>query len=236
MRRMLRTLALVAAAQVLSGALHPAHAQIADNVGLIVKISADPSIGGSAIGGASGAINGVPVSVLDSPWADTHSQAAPLFEAGVGVRAAEWVEVLGLVNYGRAGASADTIGEIGGTPIDASFDDYKFWGLEGGLRVRPPSGVGPYGTFTAGFRHVGDLNVRLVAGSTVRAVSGYEASTVPSFAAGGGMLWGDAGFAMGIEVAIRYAGAPAAAGTVNVTPASDAGARWSLPIGIVVRF
>ena len=71
----------------------------------------------------------------------------------------------------------------------------------------------------------------------------YQASSVPTFTFGGGMLWGDLSFAMGFEVAISYAGSPSKLpnqptlpGGGTLTPASGAGSRWSLPIGIVLRF
>ena len=39
-----------------------------------------------------------------------------------------------------------------------------------------------------------------------------------------------------IEVALRYAGSPAVPAGRTVEPASGAGARWSLPVGLVMRF
>jgi hypothetical protein len=217
-----------------SGTLQPAAAQ--DAVSVLLKISIDPSVGGTAIGAASGTIDGVPASIQEASWTDTHSQKSPLFEAGVAFRAGEIAEILAMFNYGRAGADAETIGDVGGTPLSASFDDYQFWGLEGGVRLRPASGIGPYATITGGFRHVNEIRALLRTGSTIRAVTGYEASTVPSFAFGGGMLWGSQDFAMGFEVALRYAGAPSAPPDRTLEPASDAGARWSLPVGVVLRF
>ena len=219
-----------------SGCLQPADAQTSDNVGILVKISVDPSVGGTAIGAASGTIDGAPASIEEASWTDTHSESAPLFEAGVGLRAGSVTEILGLFSYGRVGANADAVGEVGGVPLRASIDDYEFWGLEGGVRLRPVTGVGPYTTITGGFRRVSEIQARLQTDSTIRAVTGYEASTVPSFAVGGGMLWGNAGFAMGFELALRYAGAPTVPAGRALEPDSDAGARWSLPIGLVVRF
>jgi hypothetical protein len=236
MRGMRTTLTLAVLALGVSGSLQSAAAQVPDRVSILVKISIDPSVGGTAIGAASGTIDGVPASIEEASWTDTHSERSPLFEAGVAFRAGDFTEILGLFNYGRAGANADTIGELGGVPLVASFDDYEFWGLEGGVRVRPASGVGPYATFTGGFRRVNEIQARLTVNSTIRAVTGYEASTVPSFAVGGGMLWGGDGFAMGIEVALRYAGSPEEPAGRAVEPASGAGARWSLPVGLVLRF
>jgi len=236
MSHVARILMLVGLVSVLSGGLQPAEAQVSDKVSLMLKLSIDPSVGGTAIGAASGAVNGVPVSIQETSWTDTHSKESPLFEAGVGIRAGRLVEVLGLFNYGRAGATGNAIGEIGGVPLQASFDNYQFWGMEGGVRLRGASGVGPYAAFTGGFRHVSDMQVRLVANTSVTQVTAYQASTVPSVSLGGGMLWGDAGFAMGFEVGLRYAGSPAGPAGQSVESAPGAGARWSLPVGIVLRF
>ena len=59
---------------------------------------------------------------------------------------------------------------------------------------------------------------------------------MPTFCVGGGILFGDRGFALGVEVAVRYAGAPGQARTQSVIPAEGAGVRWSLPIGLVLKF
>lgn len=235
-RHMWPRVMMMLAALGLSGVLQTAEAQLSDDVSLILKISIDPSIGGTAIGAASGTIQGVPASIEEASWADTHSRQSPLFEGGIGLRAGDFADILGLFNYGRAGAEANAIGELGGELLQAAFDDYQFWGLEGGVRLRGVSGVGPYGFLTGGFRRVSEIQTRLVAGSTVTAATGYEASTVPSVAVGGGVLWGNSGFAMGFEVAIRYAGAPKAPADRALEPASDAGSRWSLPIGLVFQF
>ena len=232
----LRTLALAVLALGISGSLQPADAQVSDSVSVLLKISIDPSVGGTAIGAASGTIDGVPASIEEASWTDTHSEQSPLFEAGVAFRAGDVAEILALFNYGRAGADTVTIGEIGGNPLTVSFDPYEFWGLEGGVRLRPASGIGPYATFTGGFRRVSEIRALLSTGSTVRAVTGYDASTVPSLAFGGGILWGSDDFAIGFEVALRYAGAPSVPSGLALEPASDPGARWSLPIGVVFRF
>jgi hypothetical protein len=230
------TLTLAVLALGVSGSLQPADAQLTDPVSILVKISVDPSVGGTAIGAASGTIDGVPASIDEASWTDTHSEKSPLFEAGVAFRAGDLTEILGLFNYGRAGANANTIGDVGGVPVNAVFDDYEFWGLEGGVRLRPAAGVGPYATFTGGFQRVSEIQARLRVEAATRAVTGYEASTVPSFAVGGGVLWGGDDFAMGFEVALRYAGSPAVPAGRTVEPASGAGVRWSLPVGLVMRF
>ena len=113
----LRTLALAVLALGISGSLQPADAQVSDSVSVLLKISIDPSVGGTAIGAASGTIDGVPASIEEASWTDTHSEQSPLFEAGVAFRAGDVAEILALFNYGRAGADTATIGEIGGNPL-----------------------------------------------------------------------------------------------------------------------
>ncbi len=100
------TLTLAVLTVGISGSLQPADAQVTDPVSLLVKISIDPSVGGTAIGAASGTIDGVPASIEEASWTDTHSEKSPLFEAGVAFRAGDLTEILGLFNYGRAGANA----------------------------------------------------------------------------------------------------------------------------------
>jgi len=236
MTRILRMLVLVSTTLGVLGTLQPAAAQVSDNVSILVKLSIDPSVGGTAIGAASGTVDGVPFVIDEASWSDTHSRSSPLFEGGVGLRAGDFAEVLALFNYGRAGANADAIGNIGGSPLLASFDAYKFWGLDGGIRLRGVSGMGPYVSFTGGFRRIQELQARLVSDRELASVVVYEGSAVPSFSVGAGILFGNQGFAMGVEAGVRYAGAPSVPGDRTLEPASGAGSRWSVPIGLVVRF
>ena len=113
-------------------------------VSFIIKISAEPSIGGTAIGAATGSLNGSSASIPETSWTKTHSDRSPLFEGGVGIAAGKKIEVLALVNYGHAGANGSQVGQVGGLPVTATLDDYKYWGIEGGARMRRPSGFGPY--------------------------------------------------------------------------------------------
>jgi hypothetical protein len=229
------SLVLAILALALCGTVQPAEAQLA-NMFIMIKIADEPSVGGTALGGASGTINGTPISIPEKSWADTHSQKSPLFEGGVGFPAGRSADIVALVNYGRAEGNGKTVGDLAGTPVTAIIDNYTFWGMEGGAHLRTPSGVGPYGRITAGFRHVSAIGVGLTTISLTSASPVYSASIVPTFAFGGGFLFGDRGTAFGIEVDVRYAGPPSAASGQTLVPASGAGARWSLPIALVVKF
>lgn len=229
-----------------SGALTPAHAQ-AGGLSVIIKIAAEPSIGGTALGAATGTINGTSFTLPEASWSDTHSEHSPLFEGGVAVNAANNVDIVAFVDYGKAGANAKQLGQLAGLPVTLTLDDYKYWGLEGGAHLRRDSGVGPYVSLLAGFRHISQIQALVTTVTLTRSVPVYQASVVPVFAFGGGWLFGDKGFAVGVEAAVRYAGGPSqgtgtnmlpttAPGSDVLTPASGAGARWSLPVGVVLKF
>jgi uncharacterized membrane protein HdeD (DUF308 family) len=228
-----------------AGSPTPAEAQMR-GVSFIVNISAEPSIGGTAIGAATGTINGSTISVPEASWTVTHSQRSPLFEGGVAVPVTSHVDIVAFVDYGHAGAKGEQVAQLAGAPVTLVLDDYNYWGVEGGAHLRRASGVGPYARVTAGFRRVSRIQANVTTVTLTSSVPVYDASVVPVFAFGAGMLFGDQQFAFGVEAAVRYAGAPAAASSANnptvppggtsLSRASGAGARWSLPIGVVFRF
>jgi hypothetical protein len=230
-----RTALIAVLTFLVSGSLTPARAQLR-GASFIIKISAEPSIGGTAIGAATGSINGSPLTIPEAAWTDTHSDRSPLFEGGIAIPVAHILDVVALVNVGHADADAKEVGDLGGTPVTAQLTKYSFWGLEGGVHLRRSSGAGPYATVTAGFRSIDEIDANLNALALNRSVAVYDSSAVPTFCLGGGILFGDRGFALGVEVAVRYAGAPGQSRTQTVIPASGAGVRWSLPVGIVFKF
>jgi len=185
------------------------------------------------LGGAEAIIN-------ESAWTDTHSRKAPLFVAGLGVPVASAAEVLVDFEYGRVGADTRELGTVGGVPLVGTFDQYQFWGLETGVRAGRLQGTGPFGIATVGFRRVNGIDGSFAAGGQFGFPSFYAASTVPTFGFGGGLMFGDYSFAIGIEVMVKYAGAltPGALtleGT-GLEGLNSAGERWSLPVSVVLRF
>jgi len=217
-----------AAAAILSAAPRPVAAQA---VVVTAKVAFDPSISGTMHGAAAGIANGTSVAIAEQSWTDTHSTNSPLFIGGVEVPVGQKASAVGYVEYGRAGADTTTIGTANGSDLRAEFDPYKYWGLEGG--VRAGGRTGPYGVATIGFRHVSDIAVTTNLQALVKAPF-YQASNVLTYGFGGGFMFG----AVGLEVAVKYAGALTAnenAPRVFQDAASD-GARWSLPISLVLRF
>jgi hypothetical protein len=215
----------------------PALAQSGSRASLTVKIALDPSIGGTVLSSGNAVVSGFQAAITETKWTDSHSKNSPLFVADVGFNVAPAVEVLGGFEYGHAGGDLVTIGAVSSGPLSASFDSYQFWGLEGGVRFGLHQGHGAYGVVTGGFRRISDLTAIMTASGLISTVSIYDASAVPAFGFGGGFLVGSAGFSVGVEVGAKYAGGPKpAASSPGLSAVNNVGARWSLPIGIVLRF
>ena len=213
-----------------------AWAQSDHGASLTVKIALDPSIGGTVLSSGNTIIAGNPAAITETKWSDSHSKNSPLFAADIGFGVAPAVEVLGGFEYGHASASLVNVGSVPGGALSASFDAYQFWGIEGGVRVGPRRSGG-YVLVTGGFRRISDLTATFAAPGVATNKAVYDGSAVPSFGFGGGFLVGSAGFAVGVEVDVKYAGSlkPAAA-SPELATVNNAGSRWSLPIAIVLKF
>lgn len=234
--RTVTRICLLSCVALLAGA-HPAIAQSDGRASVTFKIALDPSVGGTVVSAGNAVIAGVPATITQTGWSDSHSKNSPLFVADIGITVASRVEAIGGFEYGHASADLVTIGAVPSGPLSASFDAYQFWGLEGGVRFGLHQGHGAYGVVTGGFRHVSDLSAILSATGLTTSRAFYEGSAVPAFGFGGGFLFGSSGFGVGVEVGVRYAGGlKAAAASPELSAVNTSGERWSLPIGIVVRF
>jgi hypothetical protein len=230
--------ACAAACVVFSSA--PAAAQSAGDTSFTIKIAVDLSIGGLMHPSATGVLGGAPAVINESKWTDTHSERAPLFVAGLGVSVAPAAEVLANFEYGRVGSDSRELGTVGDVPLVGAFDKYQFWGLETGVRAGRLQGTGAFGIATVGFRRVNQIDGTFAADGQFAFTSFYASSTVPTFGFGGGMMFGDYDFAIGVEVMVKYAGG-LKAGTVNLEGTgleglNSRGERWSLPVSVAFRF
>lgn len=204
-----------------------------------LKAAWDPTTGGVMHEGGSGTVLGLPTSVDEKPWSDTHNQGFRL-DAGIGFGVSERAEIVASFNYGTLGSELLQVGTVAGLPLLAKFEDYEYWGLEGGARFfLAQGGVTPYITAVAGFRRVSELPGTFSvpqAGVTLADTPFFESSTVPTFGADFGVLFGP----IGVEGGFRYAGGltdddSGFAGT-GLENLNDKGERWSFPISVVVRF
>ncbi|HEY1910791.1 MAG TPA: hypothetical protein VGG73_07715 [Vicinamibacterales bacterium] len=210
-----------------------AHAQDG-RISISAAIAVDPSLSGTVLNpGVAG-----PATFTGTKWTESHSTNSPLLEVDLGYTVAPRTEVLGGFEYGRAGSNLLTVGSQLGAPLNASFSPYQFWGFNGGVRAGLDHGHGGYGVATFGFRQVSSIDMTLTQPGFTSIRSLYDSTTAPSFGFGGGYLFGGStGVSFGFELAFKHTGslAPAAA-SPQLSAINAESARWSLPIGFIVRF
>ncbi len=203
----------------------------------------EPGIGGTMHEGGSGSVLGLATLVDEKSWTETHKSSGFSGSAGFGVGLNNRVEAVGNVEFGQAGAQELQVGTVATLPLFAEFDDYQYWGMNGGVRAFMGSGNAvPYVTGTFGFRQISEIGgvFSVPAASVTLPQPFFESSLVPTFGADFGVLYGGMRAKIGFQVGVRWAGGPegaeaAFAGT-GLENLNDKGARWSLPIGVVVRF
>ena len=95
----------------------------------------DNSFSGKMIKAASGTFQNIPLNFNETSYDDVYGRIN-LFKIGVGYRTNPRVETT--VNFVFSGSSSEQIriGSVGAAnaPLFATFDDYSYWGIEGGQR------------------------------------------------------------------------------------------------------
>lgn len=210
----------------------------------------DNSMSGKVIKAGSGTLQGVPINLDETSYDDVYGRMA-LFKIGVGYRTSPRSEAVFNWVISRSSSEAVTVGTVGAANADvvALFDDYNYWGFEGGqrfyfARVR----FTPYVGYTVGINRFDEINADFAAPAVgsqaaVAIVDGqfFDSSWAFSFGPTGGVLVGLGPIEVMAEIGLRYVG-----GLSDVDPLSEAGlsdinsesGRWSLPIlfGARVRF
>lgn len=233
---------LVVAATLALFSAAPAVAQGAGSFSIYGKLSWEPTVSGVMHGGSQGQILGEPATIDEKSWGDTHSDGFRV-EGGIGWGLSDRLEAIANVNFGSAGADDLEIGSVAGLVTTATFDDYEYWGVEGGARYFfGEGGFRPYVAVVGGFRVVSEIGaVFSVPQLSVTIPSRfYNESTVATFGTDVGILFGGGRPKFGIEAGFRYAGGlkdddSGLEGT-GLEGINDDGSRWTFPIGFVLRF
>lgn len=239
-----RVLAAASALVMGVGAADVASAQTsAGGVSVTVTGNWEPSIGGTMHEGGSGNVLNLTTRVDEKKWTDTHKKTGILGSAGVGVGINDMMEVVGNVEFGQTKAQKLQVGTVATLPLFAEFDDLKYWGLNGGVRVFLSSGaMSPYVAGTVGFRRVSAIGgtFTVPAASVTLPQPFFDESTVPTFGGDFGVLFGKMRAKIGFQAGVHWTGRPkgsaasfAGTGLENL---NDKGTRLSLPVGVVVRF
>jgi hypothetical protein len=215
-----------------------------------VLFGIDNSFSGKVLQDGSGVLQNVPINLTETSYDDIYGRMG-LFKIGVGYRVSPRSEATVNFVISRSSSEPTNVGTAGtaNQAVIASFDDYNYWGFEGGqrfffTRVR----FTPFVGYFVGINRFDAINADFVAlptgsqpGIVVDNGQFFDSSWAFSFGPTGGVLVGVGPIEVMGEVAFRYMG-----GLSDVDPLSEAGlrdinsesSRWSFPIlvGARIRF
>jgi len=210
----------------------------------------DNSFSGEIAQSGDGTYQGAPIAFNDTSYDDVYGRIG-LLKIGIGYRMKPRVETNFNIVFSKSTSEDAAIGTIGAAaaPLSVKFDDYNYWGFEGGqrfffARVR----FTPYVGYTIGVNHLsaigGQFTAPAVGGQPpvlVDAGQFYDSSWALSYAGTVGFLAGVGPFEVMVESGFRYMG-----GLADVPPLQETGlahinddsGRWSIPVmfGLRLRF
>ena len=207
----------------------------------------DNSFSGNMIASGSGELQGVPISLDEKAYDDVYGRMG-LFKVGVGYRTSPRSEVVLDLVISRSSAEVVGVGTVGAAnaPVTALFDDYNYWGFEGGQRFYfARTRFTPYVGYFVGINRFDVINADFSApavgtqpGVAIDNGQFFDKSWALSFGPRGGLLIGLGPIEVMGEVALRYMG-----GLSDVDPLTEAGlrdindesSRWSIPVMVGAR-
>lgn len=218
----------------------------------------DNSISGDVITNGSGFYQStIPINFDDTSYDDIYGRMS-LFKVGVGYRTSPRTEAVVNLAFGSSGSEVVQVGTVGdaNAPLFADFDDYSYWGIEGGqrfyfARVR----FTPYAGYIVGINRLSSIDATFTStpvgtqpGVVLPDQVFFDSSWAFSFGPLGGVLVGLGPFEVMAEIGFRYMGGlsdvDVLSGVQNPLTGddlreinSDSG-RWSIPItfGARIRF
>lgn len=193
-------------------------------------------------------VGGAPINLSETSYDDVYGRMG-LFKLGVGYRTSPRTEGVFNFVYSNSGSEVVNVGTIGaaGVPLFVKFDDYSYWGFEGGqrfyfTRVR----LTPYVGYLLGLNRYGDIRgmfVDVPAGLTPPGLAAqdgkfFEKSWAFSLGPTGGVLVGLGPFELMGEVQFRYLGGLSDVDWLveeGLKDINSESSRWSFPIQIGAR-
>ncbi len=209
----------------------------------------DNQFSGNMIQEASGqTTTGVPINLRETSFDEVYGRMG-LFKVGVGYRTSPRSE--GVFNFviSRSSAPPVNIGSVGAAPVpvNVQFDDYNYWGFEGGqrfffARVR----FTPYAGYLVGINRFDDIRGQFVDLPANVSLPGYaaqegkffEKSWALSFGPTGGVLIGLGPFEVMAETQLRFMGGLSDVDWLveeGLRDINSESSRWSLPIQVGAR-
>ena len=210
----------------------------------------DNQFSGNMIQAATGqTTSGVPITMNETTYDDVYGRMG-LLKIGVGYRTTPRTE--GVINFVLSRSSAETVnvGTIGAnTPLYVNFEDYNYWGIEGGqrfyfARVR----FTPYVGYLVGLNRYGDIRgtfvdvpANLTPGLAAQDGKFFEKSWAFSVGPTGGVLVGIGPVELMVEAQLRYMGGLSDVDWLveeGLRDINSESSRWSYPLqlGVRIRF
>ncbi len=130
-----------------------------------VLLGPDNQFAGNLIKQATGqTLGGVPINLKETTYDDVYGRMG-LFKVGLAYRMSRRAE--GVFNFVISRGSAETasLGTVGAAnlPVSANFDDYNYWGFEGGQRfLFPRARVTPFAGYLVGVNRHGHIRAEFV--------------------------------------------------------------------------
>ena len=193
---------------------------------------------------------GAPIILPETSYDDIYGRMG-MFKIGVGYRLSPRTELVVNFVYERSSADPVTIGTVGtaAVPLTVEFDDYKYWGVEGGqrfffARVR----FTPFVGYLVGINRHQDIRgvfinvpANVTPGLAEQDGKFFEKSWAFSFGPTGGFLIGVGPIELMAETQIRFMGGLSDVdwlveeGLRDINGDSE---RWSIPflVGARIRF
>jgi hypothetical protein len=234
-------------------ALAPADDDFRHRFSIAVQWGVDNSFSGHMIQSASGqTARGVPINLNETDFDDVYGRMG-LFKVGAGYRISPRSEAV--LNFVISRSSAETVdigtvgnlgGAVGARPLLVDFDDYNYWGFEGGqrfyfARVR----FTPFLGYLVGINRYDDIRGTiqtlppdLTPGLAAQDGKFFEKAWAFSFGPTGGVLVGLGPIEVMGEVQFRYMGGLSDVDWLveeGLRDINSESSRWSFPILIGAR-
>lgn len=204
----------------------------------------DNSISGSLITSGIGEIGGLAAVIEEQSYDDVFGTGVQ-WRFGAGYMLDARQEVRGALTIQNVGADAVQVGNLGGVPLFATFDDYTSVALDAGYRYHfgpLENRVRPYAGGTLGLAFISEMNADIAAPEVNLAINDtnfYDGTTAFVFGVEGGALIGvHERVDINVNLGFRYTG-----GLSDIDPLvgsglediNDDSGRWTLPLMVGVR-
>jgi hypothetical protein len=207
----------------------------------------DNQFSGKMIESATGqTTTGVPINLTETSYDDVYGRMG-FFKIGAGYRLNPRSEAVANFVYSNSGSELVDVGTAGAaTPLYVDFDDFSYWGLEGGqrfffTRVR----FTPYVGYLVGINRYGnirgtfvDVPLNVTPGLAAQDGKFFEKSWALSLGPTGGFLIGLGPIEFMFETQLRYMGGLSDVDWLveeGLRDINSESSRWSLPVQIGAR-